>query len=93
MRVHSITEANTRQQQNPFYMQNVNSLIHGKSNSILSFEEHLKSQIQNAKAPVAERKEELLAASYMLGSYALRATPQRSPLWLKGRTYVSQSGN
>ena len=85
MRIQSIAEANTQQQQNPFLTQKTDSETAGKSVSIVSFKECLRSQILDFKAPAATRKAELVAASPLWSYLTSMGASPRPELKLKER--------
>jgi len=91
MRIQSITEANTQQQQNPFLMKNADLMAADKSATQASFRDCLRSQILDFKAPAATRKAELVAVSSLWGyltSKGVSPNPEQKP---KTRAFVSLS--
>ena len=91
MRIQSVLEANTQQQSNPFFVQNADSIADGKSASLISFKECLRSQIQDVKAPATTRKAELAAVSYLCNYLAPQRVSPRHDLKQKAREYVPLS--
>ena len=61
MRVQSIFEVSTSQQQNPYVLQKVGAAATGKANLGITFEEYLKSYCQQANSPAATRQTERTA--------------------------------
>jgi len=78
MRVQAITEVNTRQQQNPNLTQNTGYTVIGKSASRVTFEECLKSQMQNASSLVDTRRGEWMATGSIWGYLMTQEALQKS---------------
>jgi len=77
MRVLSISEVNTQQQQNPFLLQTAGSNGTGKTASTVSFEEYFKSFFQQKNAPVAVKQPETHASGMYWGFYpSLKVSPK-----------------
>jgi len=91
MRVQSITEVNTQQQPNPFFVQSASSATAGKITSLVSFEECLKSQIQNNRAPAMTKNAETLAVSSLSGYVMPHRLLHRPDLKPKARAYAPLS--
>jgi len=91
MRVQAITAVNTQQQPNPFFMQSASNATAGKISSLISFEECLKSQIQNNRAPAMTQKAEVLAVSSLSGYLVPQSLLQKPELKPKARAYASLS--
>ena len=91
MRIQSIKEVNTQQQENPFLVQKVGSVAAGESASLVSFKECLRLQIQDIKAPVDTQKAELVAASTLWNYMIPRAASPRPGMKPKARAYLSLS--
>jgi len=80
MRVHSTSEVNTHQQQNPFVSQNADSASVGRTSSDLSFAEQLKFQYQQAGASAVTGNTESRVAGLYWGFYpALKEQPKQEP--------------
>ena len=90
MRIQAITEVNT-QQQYPSHMQNTDSKAVGKSESLGSFKEHLRLQIQDSKAPTATRKAEVVAVNSLWGYLIPQGLSPKPEQKIKTRAYVSLS--
>jgi len=84
MRIQSTTEVSTRQQHNPFLSLSAGSVMVGKSASIVSFEECLKAQMQNAATPAMTRKAELMATGSIWG-YFIQGASAKQELKIKER--------
>jgi len=67
MRVHSTSEVNTHQQQNPFVSQNAGIASVGQTSSELSFAEQLKFQYQQVNAEAVTGKTESRIAGLYWG--------------------------
>jgi len=85
MRIQSTTEVNTRQQHNPFLSYNAGSLAAGKSASIISFQECLRAQMQNAVTPANTRKAELMATSSIWGYFVTQGASAKQEIKFKER--------
>ena len=83
MRVQAITESNTRQQQNPYLAQDADYLTLGKSATLVSFEECLKSQMQNATNPSVTIRGEWMVTSSMWGYFMAQEVANKSETKLK----------
>jgi len=80
MRVHSILEVNTNHQQNPSTSQNVGSVSSGDKSSGISFDDYLRSFIQQSDTQTVSRQEEDLAASMLWGRFPnLRVSSKVEP--------------
>ena len=88
MRVQSIAEVNTRQQQNPFLTRKVGHSSADKSASLVSFEECLRTHIQHDEAP-ATRKAEWFATSSVWGYFMAQGASAKPEIRLKGRAYAN----
>ena len=69
MRIQSITETNTQQQYNPHIVQNIGHAQAVNNVSQISFEECLRSQIQDNGVPAMIRKTELWIANVGFDGY------------------------
>jgi len=78
MRIHSISEVNTHQQQNPFVATNAGLASAGKTASELTFEELLRNQIQQASAAAVTGKPESHIAGLYWGYYPTLKEEQKS---------------
>jgi len=85
MRVHSTSEVNTHQQQNPFIMQNTGLASAGNTSSELSFAEQLKIQYQQASASAVTGNTESRVAGLYWGFYPALKEPPKSEPTLKTR--------
>ena len=85
MRVQAITEVNTRQQHNPSLTQDADYIMIGKSASLVSFEECLRSQMQNTAHPAVTRRVEWMATSSIWGYLMTQEALQKSETKLKER--------
>ena len=96
MRIQSIKEVNTQQQQNPFFMQIAGSGTDGHSASLVSFKECLRAQLQDVKSPEVTRKAESVTASslwnfLMPREVAKKSVTQKPEMKPKARAYLSLS--
>ena len=91
MRVQSITQVNTKQQQNPYIMQNTGAMITGKSASLTSFEECLNSQIQDLRALKTTRNAEWQKGNILLGFHFSQGMSLRPELKTRARADKSLS--
>ena len=91
MRIQSITEVNTNLQPNPFFAQSAGSASTGKSASRLSFEDCLRSQIQESRTIAVTRNAEWHAGSLLMGYYLLPGASSKPELKLRARAYESPS--
>ena len=91
MRIQSVTEVNTNYQSNPYYFHGAGSATTGKSASRNSFEECLRSQIQDSRTTALSRNAEWYAGSLLMGYYMLPGVTFRPELKLRARAYESPS--
>ena len=101
MRIQSVKEVNTQQQQNPFFVQKAGAVTAGNSASPVSFKDCLRTQIQDTKAPTAMREAELVTASSLWNflmpggatqkSAAQKNVTQKPGMKPKARAYLSLS--
>ena len=83
MRIQAITETNTRQKQNPYLAQDIDHMTLGKSAALVSFEECLKSQMQNATNPSVTGRGEWMVTSSMWGYFMAQEVANKSETKLK----------
>jgi len=80
MRVQSITEVNTRQQQNPFLLQKAGFESTGKTANGLAFEEYFKSYLTQKSAAKVQPKTGNQTPGLFWGFYpSLRVQPKPEP--------------
>ena len=91
MRIKSVTEISTNQQPNSNLLFNAGITETGKSSSLTSFEECLKSQIQDVGASAMTRKAEMLAVSSIWGYYMPHMVSLRPELKHRASDVESQS--
>ena len=96
MRIQSIKEANTQQQQNPFFVQKAGAVTAGNSVSPVSFKECLRTQIQDTKAPATTREAEPVTANSLWnlllpGGAAQKSVTQKLGMKPRERAYLSLS--
>lgn len=91
MRIQSIKEVNTDQQQNPFFMQKVSAVTADKSALSGSFKECLKTHIHDIRVPAAAGKAELPVASALCGYLITQKVASKPELKHRPRAYVSLS--
>ena len=85
MRVQAITEVHTRHQHNPYLAQYADYTTIGKSAALVSFEECLRSQIQNASKPSVTPSGEWVAMSSLLGYFLVQEAAYKSEIKPKER--------
>jgi len=85
MRIYSVTGVNTRQRNNPHSILKAGSVTTGRSASQISFEDCLKSQIQDLKALATTYGAEGQAAGFLLGSYIPKEASHRPELKHRAR--------
>ena len=83
MRVQAIAEVNTRQQQNPHLAHDADYITLGKSANLVSFEECLRSQMQNATSPSVTIKGEWMVTSSLLGYFLAQEVANKPGTKLK----------
>jgi len=76
MRIQSVTEVNTNQQQNPYIPKKTDSATIGKNASFGSFKDCLKPYVQDSKVHTVTHKAELTAAGALMSCFI----PQRATL-------------
>ena len=91
MRIQSISEVNTNLQPNPFITQNTDSALAGRQASLISFEECLRAQIQDYKAPQMTKKAEMQAMNFSWGYHLPQGSQLKPDLKLRARAYESPS--
>ena len=91
MRIESVKEVNTQQQQYPFFVPKVGSVTAGHSASLVSFKECLRTQIQDTKVPAVTRNAELVTASSLWNFLVPRGATQKPETRLKARAYLPLS--
>jgi len=80
MRVQSITEVNTRQQQNPFLLQRADLESTRKTATGLAFEAYFNSYLMQKNAAKVQRKPEYQTTGLFWGYYpSLRVQPKPEP--------------
>ena len=89
MRVQAITEVSTWQQQNPYLTQNAEQIMIGKNVPLVSFEECLRSHMQNSQRPVAARRAGWMATSSMQSYFMIQEASRNSESKLQERAYES----
>ena len=87
MRIKSIANVNTQQQQNPFLQQGAGLAISGKSAARVNFEECLRMQMQNNMAPATDRNAETHAAGYLWGYNMQQGISIKPEIRLGAREY------
>ena len=91
MRIQAVTEISTNQQQNPHIIRSAGAIAAGKSASAISFEECLKSQIQETRTSNATRNAEWHAVSSFWGYSMPQGAPIKPDLKQTARAYEIQS--
>jgi len=79
MRIQSVTEVNTRQQQNPFLLQKVGDVTPGKTATGIAFQDYFLSYLTQKNAVKVKQQPEH-AAGLFWGFYpSLRVQPKPGP--------------
>ena len=80
MRIQSVTEVNTRQQNNPFLLQKTGQVSNGKTPTGLAFEEYFKSYMTQKSAARVKRQPERHSIGLFWGFYpSLKVQPKPEP--------------
>jgi len=80
MRIQSINEVNTRQQQNPFLLHKAGAISAGKTATGLAFEEYFKSYLTQKSAARVNKQPEYQAPGLFWGFYpSLKVQPKPEP--------------
>ena len=90
MRVQAITEVNTRQRQNPYLTQNADYVMIGKNVPLVSFEECLRTHMQNSQRPTAPRRAGWMAMGSVRGFFKTQEMSRNSEPELLKRAYESR---
>ena len=92
MRIQSVTEVNTHQQQNPYISQKVDPGTYGKGASLGSFKDYLNPHVPETRAPATTSRADLMAAGALWnGMIPQQKISPKLDIKLKTRTYVTPS--